>query len=98
MCDSLGEKINGYLCQPDPKQARKAAGLELREKSSAEPARDVGMKEEFLGAGVMRRCSLDGKKGLWLELEGCPALGRMPMGYSPRTRSSGLQIQDEARV
>lgn len=48
------------------------------------------MKEEFLGVGVMRRCLLDGKKGFWLELEGCLVLGRMLMGYSLRIRSSGF--------
>jgi hypothetical protein len=48
MCDSLGEKINGYLCQPDPKQARKAAGLELGEKIICRTSQRCGDERRVL--------------------------------------------------
>lgn len=84
----LRRKIRGYLCETDPKQSRKAAGLELGGKPSAATARVGVPRGEFLGARVMRRCSLDGKKGCWLELEGWIVLGRMSMGHGPMIKSS----------
>lgn len=46
----------------------------------------------------MRRCSLDGKNGLWLEPEGWLDLGRIAMGYGPMTKSSRLQNQSKANM